>query len=180
MSRREIPQDEWIVCSDSEVIDIERLVQERGSDLIETGGVGLCIGIAIVIENAACLMHISGPSATVPTAIEPFFDSIRQFSTPDARRQAFPILFGCSPMRLGFRDEELAESADADWNWAKEKLSELGFAGINERRGDDEISSKTVLIDRLQGILILETHGDDKTSTEYFRWNSRKTTVVTD
>ena len=180
MSHREISQDDWIVCSDSEVIDNERLVQERGPDLMETGGVGPCLGIAIVIEDVGCLMHINSPSATVSTATEPFFDSIRRLSTPDARRQAFPILFGCYAMRLGGHDEELAESAESDWNWAKEKLSKLGFAGILERRGDEK-SSKTLLIDRLRGRLILETYWDDgPTETECFSWNSRETAVRID
>ena len=179
MSHREISQDEWIVCNDSVVIHNEGFEQERGPDLIATGGVGPCIGIAIVIENAACLMHVAGPSDIVSTETEPFFDSIRRLSSPDARRQAFPILFGCYAVRLGVHDEELAESAESDWNWAKEKLSKLGFAGILERRGDEK-SSKTLQIDRLKGRISLETDWDDGTTeTEYFRWNSRETAVRT-
>jgi hypothetical protein len=180
MSHREIPQDDLIVCSNSDVINSAGLVQERGPDLVETGGVGPCLGIAILIKDVACLIHINSPSATVPTATEPFFDSIRRLSTPEVRGQAFPIIFGCYAMRLGGHDEELAESADSDWHWGKEKLSKLGFAGILERRGDEK-SSKTLVIDRRRGRSMLVTFWDDgPTETEYFRWNSREPAVPVD
>jgi hypothetical protein len=91
---------------------------------------------------------------------------------------SFPILFGCYAVRLGYHDEELAESAESDWNWAKEKLSKLGFAEILGRRGYEN-SSKTLIINRLQGRLILETDWDDGTTEiEYFWWNSRETRCV--
>lgn len=121
---------------------------ECDEQVVETQGLGPCIGVAIVFNNRVSMTHQSGPHAT--DELDGFLDEVCQRISFSDRQKIRPIVAG--GLLPGGKI-----SVGKDRKYVLSKLEEAGFGEPQIAWCPDNAESQSIVIDTHLGTAIVET-----------------------
>ncbi|MEX3689308.1 hypothetical protein AB3X91_39800 [Paraburkholderia sp. BR14263] len=124
----------------------EHYVVDHSDEVVETSGLGPCIGVAIIYQSQVSLIHTAGADE-VPTFGD-FCEAVDQVIPQEERSSINPIVAGGD-------DSELPEDAVRKREYVLAELQDMGF-GLPQVIWCPRQHAQTILVDCIRKTATLE------------------------